>query len=54
MTQKDKKEDKFIDEYKSVIKHTKKNSDNICYLYIQLFFTAVMIVMSLMLKNGNK
>ncbi len=41
-------------EYKKVIQKAKKQTDNNLYLLIQLCFSAVILIFSITVKNGNK
>jgi len=41
------------EDYNKIIKTAKKQSDSILYLNIQIFFTLVIIVMSVMFKTGS-
>ena len=44
----------LIDEYKKEIKKHRKKKDSIAYLNVQLFFSLVIIVMSVMFKTGSE
>lgn len=43
----------FGKEYNDIVKKAKKQSDSMIYLYIQICFSAIIILSSFMLKNGN-
>ncbi|MBR5521620.1 MAG: M23 family metallopeptidase [Oscillospiraceae bacterium] len=45
--------DNIMDEYQNIIKKAAKKKDSILHLYIQVFFSLVIIVTSFMFKNGN-
>ncbi len=47
-------EENLLNEYKQIINKAKRKSDSLNYFYIQICFSRIIVIFSVMLKNGNR